>query len=126
MVLRLMAANLFAFASRRRLVIGATVAAADLVPQRLPRRVSVLVVGSSPSWAAFDCPCGQGHRLLINLAETRRPRWRLTGTRRAPTLYPSVDVVVDGRRCHFWIRQGHVEWAHPPRSRPRKDGKEDT
>jgi hypothetical protein len=116
-VIRLIATASIALVTRRRLVIGATVDAADLVPPWLPRRAGVLVGGGTHGWMAFDCPCNRGHRLLINLTSTRRPAWRLTGTHRAPTLYPSVDVINDGHRCHFWIRQGRVEWADSPSPR---------
>lgn len=124
MGVRLRITSLYAKATRRNLVIGQTVPAADLVPGNLPARAGVLVASNGrASWAAFTCPCGSGHQVMINLIAERLASWQLSGTRRAPTIHPSIDVAADGHRCHFWIRRGHVEWADPPRTRahPRKE-----
>lgn len=76
-----------------------------------PRRgIAVVDGGRGPSWIAFDCPCRRRHRLLISLSEHIRPCWRLTGRRR-PSLHPSIDVVEDGVRCHFWLTDGTIKWA---------------
>jgi hypothetical protein len=96
---------------RRRYGIVGTVDAVDVVPAKLPHNGMVVVNnGGSSSWAAFDCPCSLGHRLLVPLHESMRPHWRLTGLLH-PSLYPSVDVTEDSRRCHFWLRAGRVRWA---------------
>lgn len=96
---------------RLRYAVVCTAAAADLVPERLPRRgLAVVDNGSGPSWIAFDCPCTRRHRLLMSLSDHIRPCWRLTVGQR-PSLSPSVDVVEDGRRCHFWLRDGRIAWA---------------
>ncbi|HUY48524.1 MAG TPA: DUF6527 family protein [Streptosporangiaceae bacterium] len=124
MGVRLRITSLYAKATRRNLVIGQTVEAADLVPRHLPARAAILVASNGrPSWAAFTCPCGNGHQLMISLIAPRRASWQLSGPRRAPTIHPSIDVVAGGHRCHFWIRRGHVEWADPPRTRahPREE-----
>lgn len=117
MGIRLTAASLLARITRRDLRIARSVPAADLVPAELPPRVAVLVAGAAgPGWIAFACPCGTGHQAMVNLAASRRPRWTLTGPRRAPTLYPSLDLADGPHRCHFWIRGGRVRWAEPPRT----------
>lgn len=87
------------------------VEAADEIPDRLPHRGAV-VVGTMqrPKWIAFDCPCGTGHRVMVNLDQGRRPFWVL---REIPlTLTPSIDDRVDGRRCHFMMTRGRVRWAY--------------
>jgi len=91
--------------------ISGEVTAADEIPTQIPRRRAVLVrSGGKVRWIAFDCPCGRGHRLMLNLDEVRRPRWRLKST--APlTIDPSIDDAVAGRRCHFFIRNGRIKWA---------------
>jgi hypothetical protein len=95
----------------RRWRIVAQVEEADLVPDRLPRRGAVLVgPPGAPKWLALDCPCGTGHRLLVNLDSRRRPTWRLVGARPL-TIRPSLDVTRDGTRCHFTITCGTVRWA---------------
>jgi hypothetical protein len=83
----------------------------------LPARRTVMVVGSPerPKWAVFACPCGHGHGIAVNLSPARLPAWSLTDGDHGPTLYPSVDSVTDGRRCHFWLRDGRVHWAHDER-----------
>ena len=95
--------------------IVATVAAADEVPARLPRRGTILV-GSveRPKWMAFDCPCGEGHRILINLDLAHWPRWKMSVGRKL-TLWPSIDYRTATRRCHYFIREGRVNWINEKR-----------
>jgi hypothetical protein len=86
---------------------------ADDVPSRLPRCVAVIIGETTyPKWLAFDCPCGQGHRVLLNLDPRRRPAWRVNRLRPL-TIAPSVDDVTSARRCHFFIREGRIRWATP-------------
>lgn len=87
------------------------VPAGDEVPDRLPRRGVVLVEpGEGPTWAAFDCPCRTGHRLMVNLDTRRRPAWHIDSPRPL-TIRPSIDDITAERRCHFVIRRGKIEWA---------------
>lgn len=87
------------------------VLAGDEVPHRIPRR-GVVLVGppSHPTWAAFDCPCEQGHRLMLNLDPARRPWWRIV-LLRPLSIRPSIDNVTTDRRCHFIVRRGTIIWA---------------
>lgn len=104
---------------RGRYAIVCTALAADLIPQRLPRKgLAVVDDGRGPSWIAFDCPCRRRHRLLISLSEHIRPCWRLS-VEPGPSLFPSVDVVEGGRRCHFWLRDGTIQWARTAGQRRR-------
>lgn len=97
---------------RRRWRVIATVEAADEVQDRLPTRGAVLVMaGREPSWLAFDCPCGTGHRLLINLHFSRRPKWTVMNEQPL-TVWPSIDSRRIERRCHFSFRDGKVRWAN--------------
>lgn len=81
----------------------------DQLPARMhPRRVYVL--GSPAKWAILECPCGRGHQIQLNLAHPGRAQWTLMNDAKGPTLRPSIDVR-DARRCHFWLRNGTVEWA---------------
>jgi len=87
------------------------VEAADEIPIRLPVRGAALVSqGGRPTWLAFDCPCGMGHRIMLNLDRSRRPTWRLI-SQRPLTVSPSIDDEVRGRRCHFFLQKGRVFWA---------------
>lgn len=90
--------------------IVATVDDADEIPVKLPLRGATLVgTLKQPKWIAFDCPCGKNHRLLINLASSRSPFWRVLNEFPL-TLSPSVDF--HGKiRCHYFITNGVTVWA---------------
>jgi len=97
----------------RRWRIAGTVEYADDIPERLPKRVIVLVaMGDYPKWAAFKCPCGRGHTVMLNLDASRQPSWSLTrsGTGNL-TIAPSIDYFDAGRRCHFFLRDSQILWA---------------
>ena len=92
-------------------VIG-QVAMGDEVPSRLPYK-GVVLVGKpgSETWAALDCPCQRGHRLMVNLDRSRKPVWSVDSLKPL-TLRPSIDDIRHERRCHFYMRNGKVKWAH--------------
>lgn len=73
-----------------------------------PRRI--YQVGDPGKWGVFECPCGRGHVLEVNLAHPGRARWRLHDAPAGPSLSPSVDFKGE-RRCHFWLRDGRVRWS---------------
>ena len=88
------------------------VSAGDEVSERLPYRGVVLVgAPERAAWAVFDCPCRAGHRLMVNLDQTRRPCWRIE-SQEPLSICPSIDNVTPERRCHFTIRSGKITWAH--------------
>jgi hypothetical protein len=91
------------------------------LPDSLPRNQLALVGGSErrAKWAMFECPCGTGHRIAVPLSSRREPTWRVAfNDRGRPSLYPSIDSD-DTRRCHFWLRNGRIEWT-PDRRRGRR------
>jgi hypothetical protein len=90
--------------------VGGTAEAGDLVPAFIPRHTAVLVgTPSRPRWLAFDCACGTGHRIMLNLDQTRRPMWELR-SHRPLTVKPSVDYFGPDRRCHYVIVKGRIQW----------------
>lgn len=95
----------------RKWRVVAQVEAGDEVPAKLPSKGAILVAtGERQTWIAFDCPCNRGHRIMVNLDPTRRPRWTVSA--RAPlTLRPSIDGRTPFGRCHFFIRNGSVTWV---------------
>lgn len=96
----------------RRWRIVLYVEAGDEIPERLPRNSAVLVCPSGqPTWLAFDCPCRTGHRIMVNLHNSRRPRWTIEQHDGPVTLSPSIDDVGEGRRCHFFLWGGRITWV---------------
>ena len=97
---------------RRWRIVGA-VEAADEIPDMLPKRVVIVVAsGGPPKWVSFDCPCGSGHRVLLNLDPSRRPAWTLTHSPKGGlSIAPSVDFHDGRRRCHYHLRGGRILWA---------------
>jgi len=91
--------------------VVAVVESADDIPLRLPRN-GVVLVGqpTKPKWIAFDCPCRTGHRIVLNTDKARRPHWSvLLGSKFSVS--PSIDYHDRYKRCHYFIRNGRVDWA---------------
>lgn len=81
------------------------------------RRWEMWVVGTSskPKWAVLACPCGLGHTIKVSLQKNHNPHWELTVSKGVgPSLSPSIDMK-DKPFCHFWLRNGKVEWVHKGR-----------
>lgn len=91
--------------------VGLVVAEADQIPATIPSLQAALVVSDGmPKWLAFDCPCGTGHRVMLNLDRSRWPRWTVFAE--APlTISPSIDIERRERRCHYIVYHGHVNWV---------------
>jgi hypothetical protein len=84
------------------------------LPQRLDPH-ALYLVGLPEKWATFDCPCGTGHVVELNLLHPERAHWTVRlDEAGGPSLHPSVDVRAR-RRCHFWLGSGRVRWC-PDRS----------
>ena len=97
--------------------LEATVSDMDEVPLSIrPRRAYLVATRSRRKWLVFDCACGGGHRILLNLDDSRRPLWtlRLSKTN-ALTLRPSVNYQDAHRTCHYILSNGRIEWV-PPRT----------
>lgn len=82
------------------------------LPESISRR-TLAVVGSleRPKWAALECPCGTGHRLIVNLSPNHRPAWEITNGAGGLSMSPSIDYDDGDRHCHFWLRRGRVHWC---------------
>lgn len=91
--------------------IVAVVESVNDVPVRLPRNGVVLVgVRSKPKWVAFDCPCRGGHRILLNADKVRYPCWSIVDGKKL-SISPSIDYSDPHKRCHYFIRDGCIDWA---------------
>lgn len=96
---------------RKKWKVALRVTAADEIPPRIPPKCAVLVQNhTQASWIAFDCPCKRGHRVMLNLSPERQPCWTL-GSTALLTLAPSIDDHSIDDQCHYFIREGRVEWA---------------
>lgn len=115
--LRRLAAR-FARLWRPRWRVLARVAAADEVPSHIPRcRAVVVGEPGREKWIAFECPCGRGHRILLNLDGARLPAWVLVAENPL-SVHPSVDAAENSVRCHFVLRGGRVNWIPESLGRP--------
>ena len=92
--------------------VVAHVSAGDEVPSQIPGK-GVVLVGAlgRTTWAAFDCPCRKGHRLMVNLDRSRHPFWSIDSVKPL-TIRPSIDNISPERRCHFFVHGGKINWAH--------------
>jgi hypothetical protein len=89
-------------------------------PISIPRHKLVLIgKGDHLKWAMFECPCGTGHKIMVNLATSRSPHWRIAMDNGHPSLRPSIDYQDGHGRCHFWLRAGRVQFT-PDSIRPRR------
>ena len=89
--------------------------ASDEIPAELCAK-GVILVGSPSrmTWAAFDCPCQMGHRLMLNLDSSRHPCWIIDALEPL-TIRPSVDHITSELRCHFLVCRGKITWVHNDR-----------
>jgi hypothetical protein len=81
-------------------------------PDRIKPR-KILVVGDLhiQKWACFRCPGGCGEIVKLSLNQKRTPCWSIRVDEfDRPTISPSIRQTNDCR-CHFWIREGRVEWC---------------
>lgn len=77
--------------------------------ERLPAVTEPYKFYYSPRFqmAALSCPCGCGHRVMLNLLDQHSCEF-VNGL---PTVYPSILAADAPCRSHFWIRKGEVVWA---------------
>lgn len=89
------------------------VESADEIPDKLPRNGAVIVGNAGgQKWVGFDCPCRNGHRILLNSDPARKPTWKVTVSPKGRlSIAPSVDYHDDRRRCHYFVRDGKIAWA---------------
>lgn len=81
-------------------------------PEELPPGHLVVVRnGELEKWTCFQCPGGCGEKIMLSMSKSRRPRWKtVTDWLGRPTVEPSIRQVNECR-CHFWIREGRVDWC---------------
>ena len=98
--------------ARYRTVVHVTNRAA--LPSELSRR-TVYTIGdeANPKRALFMCPCGHTHHIDLPLTQNPREQraWQLCNGPQGVTLKPSIDIINNERRCHFWLEHSKVAWA---------------
>lgn len=96
--------------------LEATVSDMDDVPLSIrPRRAYLVATPTRRKWLVFDCPCGRGHRIALNLDRARRPVWTARLSKRGSiTLQPSVNYRHDRGVCHYVMSNGRVAWVGRP------------
>ena len=106
--------------------LEATVSDMDDVPAHIRSfRAYLVATATYHKWLVFDCPCGTGHRIVLNLDRARRPTWTVRLCMRgAITLHPSVDYRDDQMTCHYVVSNGRVEWMGQPSASASNDGNE--
>lgn len=71
--------------------------------------------GGIRKWGCMRCPGGCGKDIALSLNPSRRPRWSVTyDWWMRPSVEPSVHQLNDCG-CHFWIRNGIVDWCRDGR-----------
>jgi hypothetical protein len=84
----------------------------------LPRVLHVVGGKDYQKWAYLKCPCKCGAVIMLSLATTRRPHWKVSiDWLNRPSVEPSVWQT-DGCYSHFRINQGNVEWVKDTGTRP--------
>lgn len=85
-------------------------------PDMLLPGVCYFLADFGTPWAVtFQCPCGCGKPITLNLIG-RRPVWKASiGEHNRIQLHPSVWRTT-ACRSHFWVRNGRIDWvrACPP------------
>jgi hypothetical protein len=86
------------------------VSSMSAIPADIARDIYLVEKGRRRAWAVFNCPCGRGHRLVVNLSTSRRPHWTVSVRKGLASMWPSLWLKQQCR-SHFWIRRNRVYWA---------------
>lgn len=83
-----------------------------------PKKNTVYIIGGRehPFYAAVACPRKKCRKLIhLGISLQMQTRWRVTehedGTL---SLFPSVFVIDSSCHCHYWFRNGRIEWCDAP------------
>ena len=75
------------------------------------RSLYVTELQSLRKWASFRCPGGCGRILRLQLTGAQSPRWTIkTDWLGQTTVKPSVRQLTTCG-CHFWVRNGCIDWC---------------
>ncbi|WP_183980643.1 DUF6527 family protein [Runella defluvii] len=84
----------------------------DDLPEKTQAHTFYIVGLKKFPWLlAFECPCGCGELIQLNLLRESRPQWSIKLNKsKSITVYPSVWRKV-GCKSHFWIQESKIKWA---------------
>jgi hypothetical protein len=87
-----------------------TVARISEIPDSIVGEAYIVERNEKHHWLVFDCPCGNGHRLTVNLSKEREPFWTIRIEENLLSVTPSVWL---GDECHshFWIKSSDIFYA---------------
>jgi len=80
------------------------------LPEVLKNAIYVIGAAGKPKWVVFSCPDHCGHRVEVNLMESRRPFWIVKIRKNKVSLRPSI--VVNGCHSHFWLVDNEIRWSY--------------
>lgn len=82
------------------------------------QRETVYIIGGRrhPFYAAIVCPRRACRQVIhLDLSPEVQKRWRLSEHQDGSiSLRPSVHVTAMRCRCHYWFREGRIQWAEAP------------
>jgi hypothetical protein len=81
------------------------------VPENLGSGIFIVQRGGVNRWAIFQCPCGGGERIEVNLMRSKCPNWDMKITGNKISLWPSIVVRDTNCRSHFCLRNNKVYWV---------------
>jgi hypothetical protein len=93
------------------------------LPENLKNVIYVVGTAAKYKWVVFNCPCGCGERLDVNLMRSRHPFWKLNLEGGKASLSPSVWVPTDRCGSHFWLIDSQVHWFRKKQSK--RNGKKE-
>ncbi|WP_354201972.1 DUF6527 family protein [Bradyrhizobium sp. JR4.1] len=66
---------------------------------------------NSPEVGRIRLPLQERHRIMLNLDQARSPWWGLSKVDGPLSLSPSVNYYNGRRRCHYFVRNGKIDWV---------------
>ena len=83
----------------------------DDIPQNIESKIVYIIGEKGFEWlAVFNCPCGCGDIIQLNLLKEATPSWRFMCHRNGRiSVSPSINRIVNCQ-SHFNIVKGKIKW----------------
>jgi len=80
------------------------------IPKQISRKKIYLIGKPEAKWVAiFQCPCGCGESVYLNLLSDARPCWHFWTVGKKISFHPSIWQK-NGCKSHYFIKDGRVKW----------------